>query len=119
MKNMEKEIKTSLFVEDGVRVMAYLSDFNNDVNDWKKSFYEIWRYQMTWDFVFEIKIYEVHGGDICVSMLIKKSYSNNVLDMMEYLGYANVRITEEHVGIVQVWDIDDPVADDLFTVVAD
>lgn len=118
---MEMEVKTSLWIEDGVsRVRAYISDFAKDSgNDWKNSFYELWRYQMTWDFAHEIKAHEVHDGDVCVSMLIKDAYKANVLDMMEYLGYRNVRIDSEHLGVIQTYDIDVPEGDDMFTIITD
>ena len=74
---------------------------------------------MTWDYAYEIKVHEVHGGDVCASMLIKKAYEKQVLDLMEYLGYRNVRVENEHVGIVQICDIDDPVARDVSTIIAE
>ena len=118
---MEKEVRTSLWIEDGVlRVRTYISDFDKESgNNWKESFYELWRYQMTWDFAHEIKVHEVSGGDVCVSMLIKKAFKDNVLDTMKYLGYRNIRIEEEHVGVIQLYDIDAPEARDIFTVVAE
>lgn len=119
--NMGKEIRTTLWVEDGVtRVRAYITDFVQDFGStWKGSFYELWRYQMTWNFAYEIKVHETSDKDVCVSMLVKNAYLKNVLDTMESLGYRNVQIEEEHIGIIQIYDIDDPVAEDMFTVVAE
>lgn len=122
---MEREVKTTLWIEDGVlRVRAYISDFDGGHEKWQKSFYMLWRYQMTWDFAYEITVHEVHDGDVCVSMLIKESYKDQLLNTMEGLGYRNVRVEPEHVGIVQSYDItygdkSVPEADEMFTVVLD
>lgn len=117
----EKRVRTDLWIEDGaIRIRAYISDFDSESgNDWKKSFYELWRYQMTWDFAHEIKVHEVHDGDVCVSMLIKKSFKKNVLDTMEHLGYRNIEVDKEHVGVIELYDIDAPEAEDMFTVIAE
>lgn len=118
---MEREVKTTLWIEDGVlRVRAYISDFDSESgNDWKKSFYELWRYQMTWDFAYEIKVHEVHDGDVCVSMLIREPFKKSVLETMERLGYRNVRVETEHVGKVQTYGITVKEAEDVFTFVGE
>lgn len=117
MSKFEKEFKTTLWVEGGVtRMRAYRSDFTGSTEEWKRSFYEIWRYQMTWDFAYEIRVHEVSDGDICVDLLVKDAYLNHAKDMMKYLGYGNVRCSSEHIGVVELYDIND---EDLFTVVAD
>lgn len=115
---MEKEIRTSLWIEDGAkRVRAFDSDFEG--SNWKLAFYEVWRYQMGWRFAYEITVHEVHGGEVCVSMLIKPAYEKNVLDMMESLGYRNVQVSTEHVGVIEGYAIEAPEAEDMFTVVMD
>lgn len=105
---MEKQYKVDLWVEDGVtRVMAFFSNFDGDVAKWRDSFYEIWRYQMTYSFAYELTVHETSDKDICVDMLIKDAYKDNVKDMMEDLGYKNIDFWPEHIGIAQLWDIDD------------
>lgn len=117
---MEKEIRTSLWVENGIRLRTYISDFDKTGgNDWKRSFYELWRYQMTWDFAYEIKVHEVHDGDVCVSILARNAFEKQLLDTMEYLGYRNIKTSKENVGIVQLYDIDDPATENMYTVFAD
>lgn len=119
---MEKEVKTTLWIEDAVRVRAFFNDFDGDIPKWKEAFYEIWRYQMTWSFVHEIEVHEVGqrrdgNYDLCTSLLVKPAYRKNVESMMGDLGYKNLHITEEPVGVVQTWDIDDEDAQMVSTIV--
>lgn len=114
---MEKEIRTSLWVKSDVtRIRTFLEDFDGDVEKWKKSFYEIWRYQMTWDFAYEITVHEVHGGDVCVSILAKNAFLGSAKSMLDSLGYRNLKTEKEHIGIVEVFDLGD---EDIWTVVAE
>lgn len=114
---MSKEIRTSLWVEDEVtRIRTFLEDFDGTVEEWKKAFYEIWRYQMTWSFAHEISVHEVHGGDVCVSILAKDAYLNSAKSMMESLGYRNLQTSKEHLGVIETYELDD---DMIWTVVAE
>lgn len=115
---MDKTAKVTLWFEDAVRVKLYLKNFDES-KDWKTAFYELWRYQMTWDFAYEIKVCEARNDGVYVSMLIRKAYMKNVIDVMEELGYGNLNTDTEHVGIVETYDIDAPEADDMFTIMAE
>lgn len=117
---MEKEVRTTLWIEDGaVRLEADGNDFDGDVAKWKNAFYQMWRYQMTWDFAYSIKVAERRKTGVYVSLLIKKAYLRQVKEMLGDLGYKNISEWEEHVGIVQLYDIDTPEAEDMFEVFAE
>ena len=76
---MEKEVKTTLWIEDGVvRIESDLNDFNGSLNEWKNAFYEIWRWQMTWDFAYSIRVSERRESGVYISMLVKKTFIENV-----------------------------------------
>lgn len=89
-----------------LEVRAYLNDFEWGVEEWKKSFYELWRYQLTWEFAYRFDLKENRNG-VYVDMLIKKAYRANVLDTMEALGYRNVMVSEEAVGIIDSFNHDE------------
>lgn len=117
---MEKDVKVTLWIEDGaVRLESDLDDFKGNVNEWKKAFYEIWRWQMTWDFAYSIRVSERRESGAYVSLLVKKAYKEQAKKLLENLGYQKVNEWEEHVGIVQTYDIKDPAAEDMFEVFAE
>lgn len=117
---MEKEVKTTLWIEDGaVRVEAEFQNFDGDVAKWKDSFYQIWRYQMTWDFAYSIDLIERRRTGVTLRMLVRKAYMPQVRDMLNDLGYRDIKEDSEHVGIVQLYDINVPEAEDLFEVFAE
>jgi len=95
-------------------VKATFADFDGGLEKWKESFYELWRYQLTWEFAYRFDLKENRNG-VYVDMLIRKAYRNNVLDAMEALGYRNVMVTEEAVGIIDGFDHDElDDVDDVF-----
>ena len=86
--------------KQAIRVIAHLKDFNGDNDKWKWSFYQIWRYQMTWDFAYSIEVRESRANGVYVDLLIKPSYREALMDTMESLGYKDVKTYNEWVGIV-------------------
>ncbi len=117
---MEKEVNTTLWIEDGaIRINSDLSDFDGNVEQWKKAFYEVWRYQMSWDFAYSIKVGERRKTGVYINLLIKKAYLKPVKEMLKDLGYRNVTESAEHIGIVQTYDISDPAAEKMYEVFAD
>lgn len=114
---MEKEVRTTLWIEDGaVRLEAFLEDFAGTVEEWKIAFYEVWRYQMTYDFAYSIRVGEKSDNSVYMSLLVKGKYRKDARHLIERLGCKNIRESEEHIGIVQTYEIDDC---DLFEVIAD
>ena len=71
---------------------------------------------MTWDFAYEIKVHEVNGGDVCVSMLVKDAYLDSVNRTLESLGYQKCRTAKEHIGIIETYELED---DKIWTVTAE
>lgn len=114
---MEKEVKTSLWIQDdAVRLEAFLEDFVGTVEEWKIAFYEIWRYQMYYTFAYSIEVAEKSDSSVYMSLLVKKAYLKNAKMLLKDIGCRNVKEWEEHIGIVQLYDVDDS---DLFEVIAD
>lgn len=91
--------------ENALRVVAEMNDFEGDVDKWKTAFYEMWRWQMTWSFAYEIAVREGRKSGVFIDMLIRPAYRTSVLGTMEDLGYRNIRVYEDPVGVV--YDLDD------------
>ena len=102
-----------------MRIETDLEDFDGTVQQWKDAFYQIWRYQMTWDFAYSIKVAERRSTGVYISMLIKKAYREQVKELLSDLGCKKISESDEHVGIVETYDIDDPAAADMFEVFAE
>ena len=85
------------------RITASINNFDGNVEKWKLAFYEIWRYQMTWGFAYEIAVREGHKG-VFVDLLVKPAYAKSAQDMMYDLGYNGLTVYNEDVGLVSAWE---------------
>lgn len=97
-------MKLDVTKENAVRITAKLDDFDGDSAKWRDSFYMLFRYQMTWDFAYEITVRESRRSGVFVDMLIKPAYRENILETMDDLGYKKANAFEEKVGIVDNYD---------------
>lgn len=90
-----------------IRLVTYLNDFKGgDLNSWRNSFYEIWRYQMTFGFAFRIELQESRAKGVYVCIYAKNGYKQNALDMLEYLGYGRVEVSAATAGVFDELEID-------------
>ena len=90
--------------EKAIRVESNFEDFDGDIERWRNSFYTIWRYQLTWDFAYRITVIERRSG-VYVSLLIKPVFKEDVLGMMEDLGYQNVTTEDCNVAFISSYDV--------------
>lgn len=107
--------KTWVYKEEALKVRTNFEDFDGTVEKWKKAFYEVWRWQMTWSFAYTIKVHEYHDGDLGLVLLIKPAFKKSVLEMLEEYGYKNVKVENVNIGFVdfEVWSEDFDI-DDVF-----
>ena len=89
-----------------IDVVAYLRDFHGNVETWKKSFYEVWRYQMTWGFAYKIEVNESRERGVFLHMIVSTSYAEQVRRMLENLGYK-WKEGDAKIGIVYGVDHED------------
>ena len=96
--------------EKAIYVTSKLEDFDGDVQKWKDAFYELWRYQMTYSFAYKIEVKESGGSyferKVFVDLLVRENYKDNVIDLMKTLGYQNINISEETIGIIDGYEHD-------------
>lgn len=94
-----------------LKIQARYEDFDGSHEKWMSSFYEIWKYQLTWNFAWKIELLERVDG-VLVSMNVKPEFADNVKAMMESLGYRNMEISKMYVGIInevkhdELYDVD-------------
>lgn len=56
--------------EDAIRVTAHFEDFDGSLEDWKETWYTLWRYQMTFSFAYEIALQHARHNGVYVDMLV-------------------------------------------------
>ena len=74
---------------------------------------------MTWGFAYSIRVDERRKDGVYVSLLVQKGYKERVKDLMDDLGYQNIAESDEHIGVIELYGIDGPEADDMFEVIAE
>lgn len=98
--------KVSVEHEKAYRVTSYFNDFEGDVAEWKNAWYELWRYQMTFNMAYEMHLRDSRRNGTFVDLLIKEAYIESLTETMDGLRYGKVRVSEELIGF-----IDDETAD--------
>ena len=114
---MEKMARVSVYPENALRITATLEDFNGTVSEWKIAFYELWRYQMTWHFAYEISVIDSRNSGVFVLLKCKPAYKKNILETMESLGFKNINCEDEEIGAIECTDFPDDMLID--TVIVD
>lgn len=106
--------------EKAYRVTATFADFDKEggsmigwncddkVLAWKLAFYEIWRYQMTWQFAYRLEIIDGREN-LFVSILCKESFLDSLLNTMDGVGYRNVKSYETKVGMISCLKVPEDV----------
>ena len=93
--------------DKAIIVEATYADFDGGLDEWRQSFYNIWRYQMTWDYAYRIVVAERRSSGVYVRLLIKPVFKSDVLDMMDDLGYRNVTTEDTRVEFISSYDVQD------------
>ena len=97
--------------EKATRIIANLNDFDGDVAAWKNAFYELWRWQMGWNFAYKMELFDGRRNGVALVMLIKSNYKDSVLSTMEDYGYRNIKAYDETVATVDLFDFGEDIAD--------
>lgn len=113
---MDKKARVNVWMEDALNVSATLNDFDGDVQKWKLTFYELWRYQMTWHFAYRISVHDRRNGGVYVCILCKPAYEKNIVETMESLGYRNIIVEHENIGTIECTDLPEDMLIDFVDV---
>lgn len=110
---MTVEKKICFETEKATQIIAYLEDFDGDVAAWKNAFYELWRWQMCWNYAYTIEVMESRKSGVFVCLVVRNGYLNDVLSAMEELGYRNVMTFDEQIALVDGYDFGETI-DNVF-----
>ena len=94
-------LKESIEVQDAFNVSAYFDSFDGNLEKWKDSFYQIWRFQMTWGFAHHIALYDTRDRGVYLDMLVKPAYKSQVVELMDELGYRDIKAEHENIGAIE------------------
>lgn len=114
---MERKVRVDVYSEKALRINASFQDFDGDVTKWKESFYTVWRYQMTWSFAHEIFLVDRRSSGVNLVMICKPKHKEDILNMMEDLGYRNVFCDDEDIGTIECTEFPDDML--IETVIVD
>ena len=93
-------LKESIEVEEAVRITSPFESFDGDLEKWKDAFYQVWRFQLTWSFAYEIALKETRSAGVYLSMLVKPKYKSGILEVLDDLGYRDIHTYAENVGVL-------------------
>ena len=93
---------------------ALFGDFAGELDRWRSSFYELWRYQMTFHFAYEINLREDIKYGVYVEVVPRPQFVDETMKWMTELGYQNIRTAETTVG--EIWSLDHEDLRDVDTV---
>lgn len=92
-----------------IEIKAAYEDFDGgDEKDraWQYAFYQMWRYQLTYDFAYEIKVNEYSDNTLDMIMIIRPSYKDAAVKTMRRYGYRNIRVRDCKVLEISHYDGD-------------
>lgn len=102
---MDKAVKLNAWEETSYLMTSRFEDFDGDLQKWCNSFYEVWRHQMTWGFAYEIEVIDSRANGVFLSIRVKPSFKSHAEEMLEMLGYKNVSVEEEKIGVIESYDV--------------
>ena len=104
---MDKQFRANVYLEEAVRVYSHLNDFPGTDSEWKDAVYQLFRYNMTWDFAYRIDVFEGRSRGVFVVLLIKPAYEERLKATMDDLGFKNVVSAHEEIGVLECTDLPD------------
>ena len=94
------------FDEKGGSMIMWNADAKVDA--WKLAFYELWRYQMTWQPCYRLEV--IDGKDaLFVRAVCKEGYLEPMISTMEGVGYREIKQYETNVGFIDCLKVPDDV----------
>ena len=93
------------------RVEAKFADFDGELSAWKETFYNMWRWQMTYDYAYSIKVDERRSSGVYFCAIIKTSFKDDVVDALETYGCKNVTVEDCLVASVDMYGFEKAFGD--------
>lgn len=113
---MEKETNVTVYEKEAVTIYAYWKDFDGDIQKWKNSIYEMFRWDMTYGYAHDILVYESNAMGAYVRLIIKTAFEDSVVETMDRLGFKELRIGHDKIGAVECTDLPDDALYDIIVI---
>ena len=104
---MEKKARVNVYAKEAVTIYAYRKDFDGDIQKWKNSIYEMFRWYMAYGYAHDILVYESNECVAYIRLIIKPPFEDSVLDTMDSLGFKELKVTHDEVGVIECTDMPD------------
>lgn len=93
-------------LDKAVNIIARYKDFDGDLDAWKDAFYQVWRYQLTFDFAHEIALKE-SKADVYIKIICKPCYKDNCVELLKSLGCKEITEETAVIGGISAYDFTD------------
>lgn len=113
---MEKKARVNVYAKEAVTIYAYWKDFDGDIQKWKNSIYEMFRWDMTYGYAHDILVYESNECGAYIRLIIKPSFEDSVIDTMDYLGFKELKVTHDEVGVIECTDLPSDALYDIIVI---
>lgn len=113
--------KTSFYFENSITVRTWFKDFKPEnitefITDnrsklelWKYSIYELYRYQLSFEYAYSINIRETRRSGVYVMLVIKPAFNTSVLGLLETLGFTNIETENTKTAIIDGYELPENV----------
>lgn len=100
-----KKATVNVYAEDVVCIYANLDNFEGGLAEWKDSIYQLFRYNMTFDFAHRIDVREGRKNGVYVYLVIRPAFQESLMNTMDELGFKNPIVTHEEIGAIECTDL--------------
>jgi len=111
VKNLVAEIA------DAVEIKAWYKDFGGTLDEWKDAFYQVWRYQLTYEFAHEIKVLETRSSGVYFNIICKPCFKDDCLELLKSLKCNNIIVDPCLCGSVSAYDFPESKTPECMAVV--
>ena len=77
-----KKATVNVYAEDVVCIYANLDNFDGGLTEWKDSIYQLFRYNMTFDFAHRIDVREGRENGVYVYLVIRPAFQESLMNTM-------------------------------------
>lgn len=92
-----------------VAITAYYKDFDGEVEKWRESYFHLLSWKNTWCIPYEMDIYSTSKHEPYLSIIIPSKQKERVLELLNDLGYREVKTCEVDMALIDAYDIDEEI----------
>ena len=95
-------------------VESHYSDFKEEQDklaEWKNAWYELWRYQMGYQFAYNMELIDNRKSGVFVRILCKEAFADVLIRTMTAIGYRGIESSVDTIGVIPLLDVPENVYD--------